>query len=434
MVCLSPARLCLSASFSPRTSYQFLSVASLLVVLSLSFSEYRLLAADWPQFRGPSGEGLSSETMLPIEWSEEKNIRWKTEIPGRGWSSPALRDGKIWLTTAVDDGKQLRAICVDAAQGQILHDVLVFELDDPGAIHSKNSHASPTPWIEENRIYVHFGAHGTACLDPSGKILWKTKLEYDHRHGPAASPVVVDQLLIISCDGDDKQFVVALDKLTGQEVWRTSREGAMAYCTPLLIQVPQPDGTKQAQVVCPGGEWVIAYNPKSGEEIWKVRYPKGYSNVPRPVYAHGLVVVSSGYNTPVVFAIDPTGQGDITETHVRWQMKKGAPLNPSPVVVGDEIYFISDGGIASCVDMKTGKVHWQQRIPGNYSASWVFAAGKLYITNEAGLTTVVRPGTEFEVLAENPLPGRTLATLAPVDQSIFLRTDHHLYRIEAPKP
>jgi outer membrane protein assembly factor BamB len=405
-------------------------MAAMVCAFITLFATAQAPAADWPQFRGPTGEGLSTEAVLPLEWSEEKNIRWATEIPGRGWSSPALLAGKIWLTTAVDDGKQLRAICVDAATGHVLHDVLVFELDDPGAIHSKNSHASPTPWVEPDRVYIHFGAHGPACLDSAGKILWKTRLEYDHRHGPAASPVVVDQLLIISCDGDDKQFVVALDKLTGKEVWRAEREGAMAYCTPLLIQVPKGDGTTQPQIVCPGGEWVMAYEPRTGKEIWKVRYPKGYSNVPRPVYAQGVVVVSSGYNTPVVFAIDPAGEGDITDTHVRWQMKRGAPLNPSPVVVGEEIYFVSDAGIASCVDLKTGKVHRQQRIPGNYSSSWVSAAGRLYITNEAGVTTVIKPGIEFEVLAENTLPGRTLATLAPADGVIYYRSADKLYRIE----
>ncbi|MBI3463087.1 MAG: PQQ-binding-like beta-propeller repeat protein [Planctomycetes bacterium] len=362
-----------------------------------------------------------------IVWAE--NIAWKTPIPGLGWSSPAIQGDQIWLTTALDDGHSLRAICLNRG-GQIVHDVEVFQKDDPGPIHTKNSHASPTPLIEGDRVYVHFGAHGTACLTTDGQIVWKTEeLKHDHRHGPAGSPVVHGELLILNCDGTDVQFVVALDKRTGEVRWRSDREGAMAYSTPLLIDV---GGRKQ--LISVGGEQVIAYDPASGSEIWRSRYPTGYSNVPRPVYGHGLVFVCSGYNTPQLYAIRPQGaRGDVTQTHVAWKLERGAPHNPSPLLVGNELYIVSDRGIATCLDAKAGTVHWQERLGGNFSASPLFADGRIYLLNEEGLTTVVAPGTTFKQLAANQIDGRTLASLAVSQGAIYLRSADHLYRIEKRK-
>lgn len=382
-------------------------------------------AEDWPQFRGPDGQGHSSETNLPLTWSESENIRWKVAVPGKGWSSPTILGNQIWLTTALDGGKSLRAICLDRNSGKVRHNVEVFHKANPGEIHQKNSHASPTPWLEEDRVYVHFGAHGTACLTRDGKILWKTVLKYAHRHGPAGSPIVVDDLLILSCDGTDKQFVVALDKHTGKERWRASRDGAMAYTTPLLIEF-----NGQRQVVSPGGEWCIAYVPETGKEIWRFHYPGGYSNVPRPVFGQGLVYICSGFNTPILYAVRPNGQGDITDTNMVWELKRGAPLNPSPLLVGEDLYLVSDKGIALCLDARTGQQHWTHRLGGNYSASPVSADGRIYFLDEDGTTTVIAPGTEYKELAKNHLPGRTLASPAVSDGAMYLRTDSHVYRIE----
>jgi outer membrane protein assembly factor BamB len=384
-----------------------------------------LSAADWPQFRGPTQQGLSTERHLPLTWSETENIAWKTELPGLGWSSPAIVGRQVWLTTALDGGHSLRALCVDRDSGGIVREVEVFQKEDPGSIHTKNSHASPTPFIEDDRVYMHYGRHGTACLTTDGAIVWRTALDYNHRHGPGGSPVVFGNLLILNCDGTDVQFTVGLDKRTGKEVWRSERDGSMAYSTPLLVDV-----NGQTQVVCCSGEWTTGYEPATGKELWRFQYPSGFSNVPRPVAAFGLTFVTSGYNTPTFYALKLDQRGDITETGVAWKISKGAPRNSSPLIVGDEIYLMTDNGVATCLDARTGRQHWQNRVGGDFSASPLFADGKVYYLDERGKTTVLAPGKTFEVLAENELPGRTLASLATADGAIFLRTDAALYRIQ----
>lgn len=401
------------------------AIGLFLVLLSVTGT---LRAEDWPQFRGPDGQGHSSERGLPIEWSETQNIGWKQPVEGLGWSSPVIVAGQVWMTTAITETGSLKAVRLDAKTGQQISYIDVFHKDDLGPIHAKNSHASPTPVIEGNRVYVHFGAHGTACLSTEGEVLWRNQeLVYDHRHGPAGSPVLWKDLLIVSCDGTDKQFVVALDKKTGELRWRTDRTGRMAYSTPLVIDV---EG--KTQLVSPGGDQVVAYAPADGEEIWRFRYD-GYSVVPRPVFGHGLVFVSSAYDTPVLYAIRLPGEGDITETAAAWSMRRGAPNNPSPVLVGDELYIVSDLGIATCVDAKTGEQHWQSRLGGGFSASLLAAEGHIYFTNEEGLTTVLAADKELNKLGENQVDGRTLASLATADGAIFLRTDKALYRIAATK-
>ena len=394
-------------------------------------------AADWPQFRGPGGQGHSDATNLPLTWSETENIKWKVPVAGLGWSSPAIQGDQIWITSAVDDGKTLHAIALDRATGKSLHDVTIFELAKPGPVHSKNSHASPTPLIEGDRVYVHYGAHGTACLKTDGTVVWKTQdLKHDHRHGPGGSPVIFEDLLILNCDGSDIQFVVALDKNTGEIRWKKKREHIgedrltgksnvpMSYTTPLLTEI---NGT--IQLLSSGADSIVSYNPRNGEEYWWFRYD-GYSNVPRPVVGKGLVFISSGYDQPEFYAVKVDGTGDVTESHLGWNMKKAAPLNPSPLLVGDELYLISDNGIATCLDAVSGTKHWQERIGGNFSASPTLADGKIYLLDEDGKTTVLAPGKKYEVLATNTLEGRTLATPAMVDHSVFLRTDTHLYRLE----
>ena len=396
-------------------------------------------AADWPQFRGPGGQGHSDARNLPLTWSETENITWKVPIAGLGWSSPSIQGDQIWLTTAIDDGKSLHAIALDRASGKTLHDIEVFTLENPGSVHSKNSHASPTPLIEGDRVYVHYGAHGTACLKTDGTIVWKTQeLKHDHRHGPGGSPVIFEDLLILNCDGSDIQFVVALDKATGEIRWKKKREHIsadrlsgksnvpMAYTTPLLVDV---NGT--TQLLSTGADSIVAYNPRTGDEYWWFRFD-GYSNVLRPVVGKGLVFISSGYDRPEFYAVRIDGTGDVTESHLAWNMKKASPLNPSPLIVGDELYLVDDKGIATCLDAVTGEQHWQERLNGNFSASPTFADGRIYLLDEDGTTTVIAPGKKFESLAVNKLEGRTLATPAMVDDSIFLRTDTQLYRIEKP--
>ena len=383
-------------------------------------------AENWTEFRGPTGQGHSSEHGLPLTWSETENVAWKVPIPGRGWSSPVLVDDQIWLTTAINDGRSLRAICLNRDTGRIVHNVEVFQLTDPGAVHQKNSHASPTPILEGDRVYLHFGSHGTACITRSGQIVWKTQeLKYYHRHGPGGSPVVYGDLLVVSCDGYDIQFVVALDKRTGKIRWKSPRKGYQAYTTPLTIQVQGKD-----QLISPGAHRAVAYEPLTGKEIWSVRYGDGYSNVPRPVFGHGLVFICSGFDQAELLAVRPDGKGDVTDSHVAWSLKRAVPLTPSPLLVGAELYLVSDNGIASCLDAKTGKTHWQQRLGGNHSASPIFAEGRIYFLNEEGESVVIEPGKEFKKLATNQLDGQTLASMAVSGKAIFIRSADHLYRLQ----
>ena len=398
-------------------------------VVLLSFVAAPAGAVDWPQFRGPDGQGRSAARDLPATWSEgSPNVAWKAPIRGLGWSSPAILGNRLWVTAAEDGGKSLRAICLDVKTGDEIYNLEVFHQENPGGVHTKNSYASPTPIVTGERVVVHFGAFGTACLSPQGKVLWRRQLEYNHVHGPGGSPLLHGDLLIVNCDGGDSAFVAALDASSGEERWRTDRpenpDKKFAFSTPLPIEV-----NGAVQIVSAGAGGVAAYDPLTGREVWRVDYPGGYSVVPRPAFAHGLVYVSSGYDRPVLYAIRADGQGNVTDTHVAWTLEKNAPLNPSPLVVGDELYVVSDQGVALCVDARSGEQHWQKRLGGNFSASPLYGDGKIYFLNETGETTVIAPGKDYEELAVNALPGRTLASPATIDGALFLRTDTHVYRI-----
>jgi len=386
-----------------------------------------LLAEDWPQFRGPAGQGHSAGKGLPLNWSSTQNVRWKTPIPGAGWSSPAIAGNTIWLTAATENGASLRLLSVNADSGKIGVNTEVFRIKDIGpGIHSKNSFASPTAIVEGEKVYVHFGFYGTACLNTKGEILWKQTLKYEPQHGPGGSPALFEDLLIFSCDGFDAQFVVALDAATGKVRWKTPRgKGNQAYTTPLIINV-----AGKPQVISPGAHHAYAYDPKTGEALWYIEYGDGFSNVPRPVYAHGLVYICSGFFQPILFAVRPDGRGSVTKSHVAWSHPRAVPLTPSPIVAGDELYMISDNGIGTCLDAKTGKSHWQHRIGGNHSASPIAADGRLYFLSEEGECTVIAPGKEYTQLAKNTIDERTLASIAVSGTALYLRGDRHLYRLE----
>ena len=384
-------------------------------------------ADDWPQFRGPSGQGHSSDAGLPLAWSESRNVVWKAPVPGRGWSSPVVAGGRVWLTTSISEkGASLRAVAFDVASGREVVNVEVVRLGNANLTNPKNSHASPTPVVEGDRVYVHFGAQGTAALTTSGEIVWKTRFPYESQHGNGGSPVLYGDLLIFSCDGSPDAFVVALDKRTGKVRWKTSRRDPadQAYSTPLVIRVADRD-----QLVSVGAYRATAYDPLTGKEIWRVGYPDGFSNVPRPVFGHGLVYIATGFQQPSLLAVRADGAGDVTKTHVAWTLKRGAPLTPSPLLVGDELFVVNDGGIASCLDAKTGATHWVQRLGGAFSASPVFADGRVYFLSEEGTSTVLAPGKEFNKLAESTLDGAILASMAVSERSIFIRTMTHLYRL-----
>ncbi len=384
-----------------------------------------LFPPDWPQFRGPTGQGTSDEQGLPLNWSETNNVRWKTPIPGKGWSSPVVQGDRIWLTTATEDGKSLRAISIDRNSGAILKDIEVFKLKSAKLTNSKNSFASPTPILDGDRVYLHFGAFGTACITQAGEIVWKTKLEYDNgQHGTGGSPVLYDDLLILSCDGNDVQFVVALDKATGKVRWKKSREGYQAYTTPLIVKLPTGD-----QVISPGAFRAVSYDPQNGKELWQVTYGEGFSNVPMPVYGDGLVFICTGFQQPSLLAVRLDGKGDVTRSKVVWKLDRGVPLTPSPLLVGNELYLVTDNGIATCLDAKTGKENWRARVGGNHSASPIYADGRIYFLSEEGESVVVAPGPQLKHLATNQIEGRTLASMAVAGGSLFIRSETHLYRI-----
>ena len=390
---------------------------------------------EWPEFRGPGRQGISAAVDVPVEWSATQNVAWKVEVPGRGWSSPVLSQGKIYLTSAqAEAGEEttLHALCFSADTGALVWNTEVFKPAPSAvaAIHPKNSPASATPIVSGGRVYVHFGHMGTAALDLDGKIIWQeNELTWQPTHGNGGSPALVGDELIFSGDGAPDPFVAALEAATGKVRWRTPRHTTarklFSFGTPLAIEV---DG--HTQVISTGSGFVGAYDPADGHEIWRVRYGEGYSVVPRPVFADGLLFIGTGFDAAWVYAIRPQGAaGDVTDTNVVWKVRKGAPLTPSMLVVGKELYYVSDNGIATCSDAATGEVHWAERLGGDFSASPVFADGRLYFLNESGVGYVLQAGTTYQPLAKNELGERALASYAVTDGALIVRTESHLWRI-----
>jgi outer membrane protein assembly factor BamB len=391
---------------------------------------------EWPQFRGPTGQGISEAVNVPLKWNATEGVAWKVEIPGRGWSSPVLSKGRLYLTSAETDASSgdvaLHALSLDPADGHTLWDTEVLRPDPAqvAAMHRKNSPASPTPIATSDRLYVHFGHMGTAALDLTGKVLWRqTDLQYSPQHGNGGSPALVGDTLIFSEDGLKEGFVIGLDAATGTLRWKTARNSPakkqFSFSTPLAIEV----GGVQ-EIISPGSGFVGAYDPKDGHEIWRVGYGEGYSVIPRPIYAHGLLYLSSGYDRPTFYAINPYGAtGDATASNVAWSLAKGAPHTPSAVVVGDEVYVVSDGGIATCANAATGEVYWSERLGGNFSASPVVVGDRIYFQNETGVGFVVKASKTYELLATNELGERSLASYAVADGVLYIRTESHLWKI-----
>lgn len=412
--------------------------------------------ADWPQWRGPDGQG-HADTALPVKWSETENITWKTPLPGKGWSSPVIEGDQIWMTAAHETvatpeeteerlknntGSQplvvlsqvrLHAICVDTNTGELVHDFEILSKKNPQWAHKLNSYASPTPIIEDGRLYCHFGSYGTACVDTaSATVLWQNQdLHVHHENGPGSTPVLWSNLLIFHMDGSDRQYIVALDKNTGEVAWKTDRSGEMhsnpqlkkSYGTPLVLDI---DG--KPVLLSTGSNWLYGYRPQTGEELWKLNYGGlGFSIVPRPVAGHGMLYLSTGFIKAQLLAVR---YADSPPT-VAWTSTRSVPTQPSPILVGDEIYYITDsGGIISCHDARTGELHWKERVGGNYSSSPLHADGKIYFHSREGVTTVIEAGKEFRLLHKNQLQGAHMASAAVDGQALILRTDGALYRIE----
>lgn len=398
---------------------------------------------DWHQFRGPMGQGVSNANSLPKTWSEEKNIAWKTPIHGRGWSSPVLSGGKIWLTTATEDGRRLSGICVLAKSGEVIFDRVLFEIENPQFAHKFNSYASPTPVLDGERVFLTFGSAGTICLDArTHETLWERRdIECNHFRGAGSSPIIHGELLIMHFDGSDHQFVIALDKKTGRTMWRTKRsidfqdlnekglpdrdgDWRKAFSTPHIARV-----AGRHLLMSIGSMGLYGYEPESGREIWRVESRVGHSASTRPTLAGERIVYCTGFPKGELWCVKTGGLGNVSDSHVDWKMKRSVPTKPSLIFHDGAIFMIHDGGVASCVDLKTGKPIWQERVGGNYSASPLLHQGRIYFFSEEGKTTLIHASRKFGVIATNHLEDGFMASPAVFENSLILRTKKNLYRI-----
>lgn len=390
-------------------------------------------AQDWAVFRGPDGDGVSNYENLPVQWAADKNVAWSVTV-AEGWSSPVVSEGQVFLTSAVvqdaDAEKSKYDLIVaayDLDTGKLTWQTKVFvQPETAPRIHQKNSHASPTPIIHDQRLYVHFGHQGTACLTLDGEMVWKTvPVEYKPVHGNGGTPIIVNDTLVFSVDGAATTKVIALSLVDGSPRWTFDRESnaprKFSFSTPALIEV---NGSQQ--IVSPGSDVVHGLDAKTGEMIWKVTYD-GYSVIPKPVLYNGLLYVCTSYNTPWIYCIDPSGKGDVTETHVKWSHQKQVPHTPSIIVRDDLIYMVSDRGIGSCLDAQTGEVVWQERIGGNYSASPIYTNGLIYLQSEQGDATVIEASRDFKVVSKNTFGERTLASYGVANGTLLIRTAEKLY-------
>lgn len=423
-----------------------------MVLLLLLAGGLERARAEWPEFRGPWGDGHVSapgdHTLvgLPLNWSETENVKWGIEIPYRGWSTPVVMGGQVWLTTAELEGHDFYAICVDAETGEVRFNERLFHCERPEPLgNGVNCYATPSAAIEPGRVYVHFGSYGTACLDTTDfRVLWKRQdLPCRHYRGPASSLVLFEDLLVLTMDGVDVQYLAALDKRTGQTVWKTNRSVAWndedipdqmtregdrrkAHSTPLIVKAGG-----QVQMLSAGAKAAYGYDPRTGRELWRVRYD-AWSAAPVPLYDQGLAFISSGFGGKTeLLAVRIDGQGDVTDTHVAWRFDSAVPKTASPVLVDGLIYMVSDEGSLTCLEAATGKQVWRSRIPGNYAASPIYGDGRLYFFNQQGKTTVLKPGRSFEALATNTLASGFMASPAVAGKALFLRTKTRLYRVQS---
>jgi len=412
----------------------------------------------WNQFRGPDGDGISTAKKLPTRFDEAENVRWKVAIPDEGWSSPVIWGNEVWLTTGNDEKEELRAICVDLESGKVTKNIQVFDMNerpvDPAFQFDSphlNSPATPTPVVEEDRVFVHFGSQGIACLDrQTGDKLWERRdLRVYQPVRQGSSPIVDDQSLYVACDGTDQQFLVALDKQTGETRWKKNRDVETDWQATLRARGLEPknsdgkpnDNKKsfatatliqfngQRQLIAPAAEATIAYDPDNGNELWRVNHPGGFNVAARPLFAHGMIYVFTSGLTGHMLAVKVDGHGDVTESHVAWTTTRSTPRIPSPVIVGDLLFMVTDkGGIARCLDAKTGEEFWRKRLGGDHWASPIYAGDNLYFLSKQGDVTVLPASQEEpEVLAKNTLDASFIASPAVAGDSLILRSTTHLY-------
>jgi outer membrane protein assembly factor BamB len=394
-------------------------------------------ADTWPEFRGPTGNGIAhASAKPPVSFGESENLSWKVPVHGNGWSSPVVWGNQVWVTTATETGTEYFALCFDRATGKVLHDLKLFSQEAPTDIRRYNTYASPTPALAEGRLYAHFGSHGTACVDTkTGKVIWDRKdIPCDHFRGPASSPILFDNKLYLLYDGFDRQFVLCLDAATGKTIWQKDRDlpyrntgkpmidndYKKAYGTASVFTI---DG--KPQLVAPAAMGTIAYDPANGNEIWRV-ITDGMNQSPRPVLANDLIYLTAG-STSTLFAIKTGGTGNITTSHVAFTKARTASQKPSPLVIGETLYMVNDTGVLQAIDAKTGKEQWKESLGDKFAASPILANGLIYLCGESGKIFVVKPVEQYESVAVNKLDGPIRASPAAVGKDFIVRTYTHLY-------
>ena len=422
---------------------KFMAMAAFLAALSICGPE--AVSADWNQFRGPQADGVVRGARLPVKWSDSENVDWKVAIHDRGWSSPVISGDQIWLTTATEDGTKLYVICLDAKSGRVQYDQLLFQVADPQFAHKFNSYASPTPIVDGDRVYLTFGSPGTACINAKTfETIWtREDIECDHFRGAGSSPVIFEDKLIMHFDGADHQFVTALNKLTGETIWRTNRsidfkdltedgkpkadgDFRKAFSTPYLFREPNE------------GQWVLAslgskagygYDPSNGVELWRIEDHSAHSGTGMPVVASGQIFYVTGFSRATLYGIPVGSRGALDSERITWLTKRNVPNKPSPVYVNGHLFMIDDGGIASCLNVESGDELWRERVGGNYSASPLAANGHIYFFNEEGTATVIEAAPEFKIIATSEMGSGFMATPAVYKNSLILRSKTHLYRV-----
>lgn len=418
----------------------------------LFFAQASVSAASWTDWRGPTSDGHASPgSGPPVDWdaASGRHILWRAGLPNSGHSSPIVIDGQVWITSATMDGSEQFVHVIDLNSGESIFEELLFRNDDPDPLgNDLNNYAAPSCAAEPGRVYVHFGSYGTACYETGtfASVWQRRDLPCMHWRGPGSSPVIFRNLLILTFDGADRQYLVALEKETGKEVWRTARstpwddldsEGQAisggdfrkAFSTPIVVH----DGSRMVLVSNASKCW-FGYNPVTGSELWRRFHSQGHSGSSRPLFRNGVAYLNTGYGKAQLHAIKVAGSsGEISDSAVLWVKTKNIPNRSSPLLVGERIYAVDDGGIASCSDLLTGKTIWRERLEGSYSASPVIASGHLYFTNQRGLTTVLKPSDKFEVVAENQLDldpdSGSGASVAVVGDSMLLRVGGALFRV-----
>ena len=399
--------------------------------------------SSWTHFRGSGLNGISSGSGFPLTWNDSTHIAWKAPIEGKGWSSPVVLDKQVWLTTADKEKKEMRAICLDLESGEQIHNKLIFTPEKLFRIHAINSYATPTPAIEKGRVYVHFGRYGTACLNSAtGEKLWeRTDLPVEHIQGPGSSLLIYKDKLIVHLEGTKVQQILALNKLTGETIWRTERPrelydpmleiGKKAYITPIIIQVKGRD-----LMISNGSAACIAYDPDTGKEVWRIIQGED-STISMPVESNGRLFFYTSFVTEAgdnkfaeLFAVDPDGEGDIGGTHILWRMKAPILQLSTPVVVGDYLYTVDAKGVFYCLGASDGQVIWSENLKDKFHSSPLYADGHIYVSSTRGETLVYKAGAKPELVSKNVLEGEIWATPAMIEGALLIRTSEFLYRVE----